>query len=288
MRKGSVVAPAPLQTFRKRSDFVYGDKVREDVPESLFVNYNFQPNGTEMMLFPYGPGVNLINHNGKNPNVAIRWSSSEFHHSEWLELPATEFWDTVYPGGLILEVVAVRNIKPGDELFMDYGKDWEEAWKKHVEEWQPPPDSAKYVYPAEMDETFPLRTVTEQEEDPYPPNLAMVCITPDWEREDGNQIIWTEPEWEFPEGFVPCHILRRQQRDHGDYFYKVLLDFEGSFAEFDPKTPKQDRYIDIKVPRHAIRFVDKPYTSDQHLKGAFRHPIALPDQLFPDQWRTEF
>jgi hypothetical protein len=241
-----------------------------------------------MMLFPYGPGVNLINHNGKHSNVAIRWSSSEFHHSDWLNLPATEFWNTVYAGGLILDVVALRDIKPGEELFMNYGKDWEEAWKKHVKEWQPPPDSANYVYPAEMDETFPLRTVLEQQENPYPPNLAMVCITPDWERENGPRIEWTEPEWKFPEGYVPCHILRRVARDHGDYYYSVLLDFEGSFTEFDPRTPKKDRYIDVKVPRRAIRFVDKPYTSDQHLKGAFRHPIVFPDKLVPDMWKTGF
>jgi hypothetical protein len=171
LRKGTLVAPAPLQTFRKRSDFA------EQVPESLFVNYNYQPNGMDMMLFPYGPGVNLINHNGKNPNVALRWSTSEFHHSDWLNLPAEEFWNTVHPGGLILDVVALRDIREGEELFMNYGGGWEEAWNKHVQEWQPPPDSANYVYPAAIDETLPLRTVQEQETDPYPQNLATVCIT---------------------------------------------------------------------------------------------------------------
>jgi hypothetical protein len=68
----------------------------------------------------------------------------------------------------------------------------------------------------------------------------------------------------------------------------VLLDFKGSFNEFDPRTAKEDRFIDVDVPRHAIRFVDKPYTSDQHLKGAFRHPIAFPDKLIPDQWSEGF
>jgi hypothetical protein len=111
---------------------------------------------------------------------------------------------------------------------------------------------------------------------------------PDWDRKESKKIQWTEPEWEFPEGFVPCHILTRQKADHGDYVYKVLLDFEGSFTEFDPSISRKYRYIDFKVPRRAIRFVDRPYGSDQHLKAAFRHTIGFPDGLVPEQWKTGF
>lgn len=39
-----------------------------------------------------------------------------------------------------------------------------------------------------------------------------------------------------------------------------------------------------KVPRKAIRFTDKLYSTDQHLENAFRHPISFPDHIFPKQW----
>jgi len=277
---GTTVAPAPLQVFRNRSDFA------KQTPESLFVNYNFQFPGSDMMLFPYGPGVNLINHDREKANVVIRWSTSEFHHANWLTLPANKFWKKIYPGALILDVVATRDIRQGEELFMDYGQDWEDAWNKHVREWKPPVND-NYFYPADVDETAALRTVVEQENDPYPENLAMICNTPDWERKKDNEIKWYQPNWEFPEGFVPCHILARKQDRHGDYVYKVMLEFDGP-KQFNPLIKPKDRYLDYKVPRRAIRFVDKPYHSDQHIKDSFRHPIAFPDHLVPLQWKHGF
>ena len=52
-----------------------------------------------------------------------------------------------------------------------------------------------------------------------------------------------------------------------------------------PPLPK--RHIVSKVPRPAIRFTDKMYTTDQHLQQAFRHWIGMPDEIFPQAWRDE-
>ena len=38
------------------------------------------------------------------------------------------------------------------------------------------------------------------------------------------------------------------------------------------------------VPREAICFMNKPYTSDQHIESAFRHTIHIPDDMFPRKW----
>jgi hypothetical protein len=35
----------------------------------------------------------------------------------------------------------------------------------------------------------------------------------------------------------------------------------------------------------AYRMVDKPYSTDMWMEGAFRHPIGIPDDIFPDAWR---
>lgn len=44
----------------------------------------------------------------------------------------------------------------------------------------------------------------------------------------------------------------------------------------------------VNTPREAIRFVDKPYKSDQHLDSAFRHEIGIPDDIFPLHWRNDY
>jgi hypothetical protein len=277
--KGTVVAPAPLQIFKNRQDFT-----KRGRKEALFVNYCFQPKNSDMLLFPYGPAVNLINHGGgKKANVAIRWSRHKLHQSTWLYLPAKELFETATPGGLVLEVVALREIQPHEELFFDYGDDWQEAWTRHVQNWVPAVDDG-YVYPADMDETGIVKTADEQKSDPYPPNIGTVCHTPDWDREESNTITWSEPEWAWPSGSVYCNILGRETGDHGDSVYTVEVTFSRSY-KFDLLTKTEDRFIDLKVPRRAIRFVDKPYMSDEHMPGAFRHPLLFPEELFPQTWR---
>merc|ERR1712032_856471 len=41
------------------------------------------------------------------------------------------------------------------------------------------------------------------------------------------------------------------------------------------------------VPREAIKFADKPYTTDLHMIGAFRQPIGIPDDIMPDAWKNK-
>jgi hypothetical protein len=42
------------------------------------------------------------------------------------------------------------------------------------------------------------------------------------------------------------------------------------------------------LPRHAIRYVNPPYTSAQHHPRAFRHYIPLPDSIMPHHWRDDY
>jgi hypothetical protein len=277
-----------------------------------------------MMFFPYGPGVNLINHNSQNPNVYMRWSTNHMHHSQWLSLPPKQMFQMIYPGGLMLEVVALRDIASDEELFMDYGMDWEKAWNKHVQEWKPLPDPDKYVYPGDMDMTKPFRTVKEQETDPYPNNLLTVCSTGNGHRDgEPRKRKWKRYvqrlsallqcsfqllsnyfavvsstlshvtlsyvsvysyQYDWPEGLVHCFIMDRV-KVKDEELYTVMLDLHGD-RDYDPSIPMKERYIDRKVPKSAIGFTDKPYTSDLHLSNAFRQPIGFPDHLVPELWRT--
>ena len=286
LNQGTVVAPAPLQVFHNREIF------KTEHSEQLYVNYCIQPAGTEMLLFPYGQGVNLINHSLKQANVQFQWSLNHMHHNEYLDLSTIEeFWKIVSPGSLILEIVALRDIEPGEELLLNYGSSWDDAWNTHVANWQPEPNALQYVYPSDVDETLPIRTIREQVDDPYPVNLITMCLTNDFEREEHNHVEWSEPsDFSWAEGMVFCHVLERtyDSRVGGD-LYTVSLEFNSKGKKdltFDPSIPLADLYIDSRVPRRAIRFIEKPYHDDEHLPNAFRHPIELPLQLVPEVWKS--
>ena len=291
---GTVVAPAPLQIFRDRSNF------QKQTPESLFVNYCFQPKGSPMLLFPYGQAFGLINHGTSSSrrekqkqqnqqqqdlpiaNVELRWSTHHMNHKQWLDLPLEQFYEMQYPGSMMVEVVALRDIEKDEEIFMDYGAEWEEAWYRHVKTWKPDDKHNKYVYPQDMDLTQPFRTVQEQTDDPYPPNLKLVCDTANHDREADTVMEW-KPSGRWPEYLTECQILSRTERLDGNdkeastvsYFYNVSLWHE----YYEDET-----YIDYDVPQSAIGFVDGPYQSDQHLANAFRHPMVFPEDMTPPQW----
>ena len=69
----------------------------------------------------YGPASGVVNHSKKLANVRYQWSSHPMHRADLLDMSYRQFWENVYPGALILELVALRDLHPGEELFMDYG-----------------------------------------------------------------------------------------------------------------------------------------------------------------------
>ena len=290
MKQGTRIAPAPLQIFPDRSVFIkaqqiYNKKAAKSQPEPQLINYCFaidDPNDKKgMLLYPYGPGVGLINHSSDNPNVKIEWSYHPMHHNTWLDLPYEQYATMDYPGGLILDVIALRDIQEGEELFMNYGADWQKAWEHHVETWKPHKTAKTYVYPQDMDLTKPFKTLKEQAKQAYAPNLQTVCRTSNWpNREKTNRRKWKMPKQPWPEAIAYCHVLNRTEISAGNYEYEVSL-----HHDYDELPSKKDMsFIDTNVPHSAIAFMDLPYTSDLHLPNAFRFPIQLPSHLIPPQW----
>jgi hypothetical protein len=102
-----------------------------------------------------------------------------------------------------------------------------------------------------MDETATLRTVQEQDADPYPKNLITMCSTPDWERKESMAIEWEEPEWEWQEAMAYCHILERNRAEDGDYEYTVAITFfkdnnepfTAEEFEFDPTVSMGELFV---------------------------------------------
>lgn len=157
---GSLVAPAPLMHLSRDQlamllvDVSHSSSEENDTRSGrvvlwrghqLLLNYCYGHPDSSILLFPYSPGVNLINHyldnttstttttDERHPNVALRWSKS-MTHPEWLEWNTTTVLEQ-NSTGLMMEFYAIRDIHEGDELLLDYGPAWQSAWDEHVQEW---------------------------------------------------------------------------------------------------------------------------------------------------------
>jgi hypothetical protein len=67
-----------------------------------------------------------VNDDEDGPNVRIQWPNKELiaHKPDWLTKDINYLRDTIDKIGLSFDYVALRDIKKGEELFMDYGHDW--------------------------------------------------------------------------------------------------------------------------------------------------------------------
>eukprot|EP00529_Nitzschia_sp_RCC80_P014148 CAMPEP_0113453974 /NCGR_PEP_ID=MMETSP0014_2-20120614/7628_1 /TAXON_ID=2857 /ORGANISM="Nitzschia sp." /LENGTH=734 /DNA_ID=CAMNT_0000345373 /DNA_START=445 /DNA_END=2649 /DNA_ORIENTATION=- /assembly_acc=CAM_ASM_000159 len=316
--KGTVVAPAPVQIFYNRSLFQspkYYDEdedgkstMKEEWPEELIVNYCFQPKGSSMLVFPYGQGVGAINHS-RDPakiNVKINWSNHPMSRTSWLddEISIRQFQKVQYPGSLILEYVATRHIAEDEEIFIDYGANWDEAWNTHANQWKASlagGEDQDYQYPTDIDRSQPIRTVEEQTKDPYASNLKTVCDTVNPKRKDlsgKKPVLWERGGLFWPENLVSCDVLKRKKNDNNlnsrnmtesgnGYIPKISSDEPYLYAvewSYRLKNEEKVKIVEVNVPHSSIGFVDKKYKSDQHLINAFRHPMEFPAELTPASW----
>mmetsp|Transcript_9625 Transcript_9625/g.23376 ORF Transcript_9625/g.23376 Transcript_9625/m.23376 type:complete len:770 (-) Transcript_9625:48-2357(-) len=155
IREGEIVVPVPLLHITDKAVLNMTTRIDNvDVEpkasgHQLLLNYCFSHKDTSLALCPASNAI-LINHcstrltgenscGPKGPNAKYRWAGEDWD-------PRTKVWlnKTIDEMGeqldrlLAMEIVATRDIQPGDEVFMDYGLEWEQAWLKHLEEWKPP------------------------------------------------------------------------------------------------------------------------------------------------------
>ncbi|KAG7340641.1 SET methyltransferase domain containing protein [Nitzschia inconspicua] len=140
--KGEVVSHAPLLHLKRDDMNIYKviEEIKPDQEEAterldfdtieakeLMINYCFGHKDSEILLFPYSPMVNYINHDGENPNTAIRWTNGSKEYFAMHPIDVLE----QHGGTLRMEYVALRDIAPEEEITIDYGPEWAEAWKKY-------------------------------------------------------------------------------------------------------------------------------------------------------------
>lgn len=287
IKKGDVIAPLPLIQMEKERMRMYEEDEDGWVTfqgYQLILNYSYGHKSSSIVFFPYSPIVNYVNHNFDKTkiNARLRWSTSKYHKADWQTETTTDILNK--PGsGLILEFIASRDIGEDEEIFIDYGAEWESAWLKHVEEWQPQNDP-NYMSLHRLNSEPMILTAEEQQASPYPANAKIICFLNDSHLFDDAKKKMRTHEFQWADykvndnafiNAIPC-TPKTRGGDEGKSFYTVAV-------KQDEKMIRE--ILVANVPRSAMEFVDEPYQSDQHIRNVFRHEIHIPDEIFPPSWK---
>jgi len=213
----------------------------------------------------------------------LRWSNSTQHDLRYPHEISIEQLEHLKHAGLMLEYIATQDIQEGEEIFLNYGKKWEDAWNKHVNEWKPD-YSGVYEYANKLNiETDVIKTMKEQSISPYPENLFTSCYFY-YRKSEEQTAKWVMNNTTLSSSNLrPCHILDRHENVDGVVTYTVAILNRYGLHE-NQRIPQGRSFIVTGVPRGGIRFTSKLYTSDQHSATAFRHEIGIPDEIFPRNW----
>lgn len=298
LSKGSVVAPVPLlhlphddrmkmyKLEKSKGRTVVKDR-ENSTGTQLLTNYCYGHPKSSLLLLPYGVMTAAINHNQTQANLRMQWGDPKKtgHHPEWFDLPIMSLIKQP-TAGLAMELVATRDIEPDEELFLDYGDEWEAAWQEHVQQWKPPDaEHAATVDALNANKEKHVRTVYELLHDPYPEGVRLKCELcfqwkSKWRKDLGNHAALVKYVQDEDQQQQDCDLLRRDDVN-GTMFYTAVL-IEKHANGTDKPGNKLER-----VPIEAFTFVHKPYASDMHLPNAFRHPIMIPDEIFPEKWKND-
>ncbi len=300
IKEGTNVVLTPLLHIANKDLLVLhpieGDEfVEQEEPATtqILLNYAFGHPDSDMVFVPTAPHVMLINHGGEEANAYLEWADEDDEIYNPVNYFATDLdgmafsKDTV----MILKIVADRDIKEGEEITIDYGDSWQDAWDEYVENWKKTKEGKPHPLKAEdvkkLYKNKPLESMEYLEENPYPEGVFAACYMTIEEFNDGMPM--THPE----SGTEINNFLEPTKYDQYDaqalYSVDVLevIQAEGFFYNYTVRaTLGTDDFAYVhNVPHSACTFKDKEYTSDIHIEGAFRHPIGLPDSMVPILWR---
>jgi SET domain len=267
-------------------------------------------------LFPYSPVVNYVNHNS-TPNARVQWSASPGHmdmqdssNSEWLNRSPAELIRGPYVG-MRMELVALRDIQKNEEVFIDYGDAWTKNWQEFERGWSPH-KKAKCYSPAWLlnkrrqwiitDDDRKEKEVKDKLTNPYK-NVYTACfvgntLTEVPKSDADDSIEHPMFRWTYSDGIMqdfdhllPCEILELnfgnlqenddEIMDRQESVVPLEMHYHVQVQRKEDTSPS----ILLYVPRDAVIFLDKPYSTDMFLANAFRHEIQLPNEMIPPAWR---
>ena len=307
LEEGSVLTSSPAAPIHQ--DHLWQEEFRTFQP---IINYCFGHVESDLLWLPYGPFVSAINHRSEHPNVALRWHPappnddlarrSQYHHPELLDF-SPERVAATHGKGMVVDVVALRPLSKGEELYLDYGDAWERAWRDHERQWPPRGvgGAGDYVPAAvqnRIEAGAKIRTITEQHREPYPANLVTACryggdwiLDEDAEDYDLVQYHSYNSQQSHRDCLLPCLVLERLEAEEDGkkrttYTVKLVdQHHENDTIGWLCHIFRRFEYIYEDLPREGIEFVEKTRSSDGFLEGAFRHPPQLPEDMYPRNWR---
>ena len=252
-RKGTIITASPLliipdenvlymYNFTKYNHRWYRNYKKKKHYQLLY-NYCYGHPYSTLLLCPHGGGINYINHNQSLVNVKMEWTTTQLSHVHNATLvqhgtmeEMTNLASEQQGSQLVFHYVAIQDIQPNDELFLDYGDEWEAAWQYHIQQYpysnhnhrseheddnenEPtsssssssnyPPPSPKYISAQEYNyyhSNALLRTMDEQMVEPYPNNLQIRCHRSLYLEYSSAIGIY---EWAQQDYGLPCRILDR-------------------------------------------------------------------------------
>jgi SET domain len=319
LSKDAVVAPLPLihipdsqvltqyapQHFHDRSGTPDGPRnISAPIHSQLMMNYCMGHPDSTLLLCPYGVNTALVNHDHVKPNVELRWSTRHTSHIDWLHQPIEEWAPTSTAAGLVMELVALRDIAEGEEILMDYGEEWERAWQDHVSHWQPPAGANEYQPAKTLERQQVIRTT---ETDGYyydSKTVAMLCRYSLLQMygvrlgflEDENE---SESKSKDDDQYAHCRAIKRypasakkrMPTNHkGDYSNEYLYTIEVYAQAYDQREKKcveQPLARLWNVPRDMFAYEDVWYSRDHAQPWSFRQPMGIPEHLMPKEWKNK-
>lgn len=254
----------------------------------LILNYCFGHRDSTLLLCPYGVVSSLVNHapsannvtDGPTANVKLAWSNRTTSHPEWRDMPI-DSWAYNYQAGLGLEYVALRDIAAGEEIFVDYGDEWQTAWDEHLANWKPVERLVDSLREEDYDSIVP----TEQEwrwsmGDPNEDNQAVNLWCYNIYRE-----LQGLPD--ASDEAYPCKVILRQDVD-GSMLYTAEIVERIQYEDDDACEEIFDEVL-WAVPRDALAYggLHEVYdTREYAYAGTFRHDLRIPDDIMPEAWKN--
>lgn len=325
LSKGDIISPMPLLQIKNQSvlhthkvytqtDGTFAQSLNEIVSSQILLNYCFGHVDSSLLLLPTTNGF-LANHcsdSCKEPNAEIRWGEDETTQM-WLNMSLDEIAKQ-HSRGLSLELVATKEIGVGEEIFIDYGKEWTDAWSVHLESRKQLDDEKVLpVSPNDHDvfnvpeNQFTACYFWEEEQNKeqeqmqdeidltvlddatmlslYGSNGSKFTVQNSLNVQDGRTSLW------------PCTVIDADDNDDDDILnhdnhedrqrtYTVRIFPSGWHTRTDTAKKNREKVpiLLTNYPASSIRFFYKPYQSPLHSPHAFRHFVGIPSHMMPSHW----
>jgi len=211
-----------------------------------------------------------------------------------------------------MEIVATRDILPGEEILVDYGEEWERAWDEHVRNFQSPCSSpqenrkekfmsSKFVHDMNNVKFNSLFhkwsdyhfTICSDFLDKI---VATIYIVPRENTTDVDESsVSNSVDTTNATDGVRTHAFDDIDESHEGFKIPASAKFTPckitSYNEdsrmFDVVVFARNNVLSMvkDLPEQSILFLNRPYKSDMFWSGAFRHKMKIPDEIFPLQWK---